>query len=224
MSGRKRERRRQEKRRLRRLKMRTLFMLSLTLIFNAYAWFLYITSVSSNMTVHVESWSINFSVEDEAVEKEILFDINSAYPGMETINRTVNVSNDGKKAAEVKYIVTKVRVLDTVYVVPDQLDQTDIDQLTGREIEKTKDEMIDMLENDFPFKVNLSCSSYSLETGDSASVSLEFEWPFGTDSDVISQKDEDDTKYGVGTYEYYEENGTTKPAMQVKVKLLVKQK
>lgn len=224
MSSRKRERRRQERRRIRRLKIRTLFMLSLTLIFNAYAWFLYVTSVSSNMIVHVESWSINFSVDDEAVEKEILFDIESAYPGMDTINRTVEVSNNGKKAAEVRYIVTKARILDEVYIVPDQLDQEDIDQLRGGETKVTKDEMIRMLEQDFPFKINLSCSSYSLETGQSASVSLEFEWPYGNDSDEISSKDEEDTKYGVGSYEYYEENGENKPAMQIKVKLLVKQK
>lgn len=71
---------RAEKRRIRRLKIKTLFMLSFTLIFNAYAWFLYVTTVSTNMTVHVESWSVNFTVDNTEIERELLFSIDEAYP------------------------------------------------------------------------------------------------------------------------------------------------
>ena len=67
------KRKREERRRRRRLKLRTLFMLSLTLIFNTYAWFLYVTTVSTNMQVHVDAWSVNFEVDDQIIDEEFLF-------------------------------------------------------------------------------------------------------------------------------------------------------
>ena len=52
-------------------------MLSLTLIFNTYAWFLYVTTVSTNMQVHVDAWSVNFEVDSNIVEKEFLLSLTS---------------------------------------------------------------------------------------------------------------------------------------------------
>ena len=71
-------RKREQRRKLRRLKLRTLFMLSITLIFNAYAWFLYITQVSTNMQVHVDAWSVNFEIGNDTIEKNTLFTIDNA--------------------------------------------------------------------------------------------------------------------------------------------------
>ena len=74
------KRRREERRRRRRVTLRTLFMLSLTLIFNTYAWFLYITTVSTNMQVHVDAWSVNFQVDGATIEKDFILAVDHAYP------------------------------------------------------------------------------------------------------------------------------------------------
>ena len=145
------KRKREERRKRRRLKLHTLFMLSLTLIFNTYAWFLYVTTVSTNITVHVDAWSVNFEVDNQVIEQDFLFDIEHAYPGMEDISKTVKIKNTGEKDAELKYKVVTVRILDDVYVVEEELTTEEKAALTGTEKKLTQDEMISMLIEDFPF-------------------------------------------------------------------------
>ena len=111
------KRKREERRRRRRLKLQTLFMLSLTLIFNTYAWFLYITTVSTNMTVHVDAWSVNFEVDNQVIEKEFVFAIDHAYPGMEEVEKNVTIKNSGEKKAKLTYKISRARILDKEYIV-----------------------------------------------------------------------------------------------------------
>lgn len=84
------KRKREERRKRRRLKLRTLFMLSLTLIFNTYAWFLYVTTVSTNMTVHVDAWSVNFEVDNQVIEREFLLEVEQAYPRNDRCRKNSN--------------------------------------------------------------------------------------------------------------------------------------
>ncbi len=209
---------REERRKRRRLKLKTLFLLSLTLIFNTYAWFLYVTTVSTNMTVHVDAWSVNFEVGDEVIEDDFVFEIDHAYPGMDDIEKTVTVNNSGEKDATLSYVITTVRIFDDVYIVKDELSQEEKDQLTGNEIEKTAEELKKMLEEDFPFKITVSINSNDLTmNGGEATINVKFTWEYESGDDEL------DTKYGVDSFKYYQEN-TGKPAIEVKIKLRAEQK
>lgn len=207
---------REERRRLRRLKIRTIFMLSFTLIFNAYAWFLYITTVSTNMTVHVEAWSVNFSVDNEAVERELLFDVEHAYPGMDEVKKTIAITNSGEKSADVNYKIASITILDKQYVVEEELTSEEKDMLTGQETKLTQEEMVRMLANDFPFKLIVTSTKDQLDIGQNASVSISFSWEFEGGDDSL------DTKYGVDSYKYYQENNGEAP-IKAKIKINVQQ-
>ena len=51
-----------KKRKKRRIRLRTLFLLAITLASNSFAWFVYSTKVSNNITARVKSWHVNFEV------------------------------------------------------------------------------------------------------------------------------------------------------------------
>jgi hypothetical protein len=206
---------REERRRLRKLKTRTLFMLSLTLIFNAYAWFLYVSTVSTNMTVHVDSWSINFEADNQKIERELLFEIDNAYPGMEEKSKSVKITNYGDQIVDVEYKVCKVRILDDIYIVYDELSDEEKLELTGKEIQTTSDELLRMLEEDFPFIVTVSSTSEQLNTTEVATVDVKFNWSY-------EGNDEIDTEYGINSYKYYEEN-ENQSAIQIKIKISAQQ-
>lgn len=209
-------RKREERRRLRRLKIRTLFMLSFTLIFNAYAWFLYITTVSTNMTVHVEAWSVNFSVDNEAIERELLFDVEEAYPGMQEVTKTISITNSGEKIADVNYKIASISILDKEYIVEEELTSDEKEQLTGQEIKVTEEEMVRMLANDFPFKLVVTSTGDELNIGQMASVTISFSWDFESGDDSL------DTKYGEDSYQYYQDNNGEAP-IKAKIKINVQQ-
>ena len=80
-----------------RVTFRTLFLLSITLIFNTYAWFLYTTTVSTSMTAHVDAWKVEFEVDDEVVDREFTFAVAHAYPGMPDNVKELVVRNNGEK-------------------------------------------------------------------------------------------------------------------------------
>lgn len=210
------KRKREERRKRRRLKLHTLFMLSLTLIFNTFAWFLYVTTVSTNMTVHVDAWSVNFEVDNHIVEKEFIFPIDEAYPGMEDVEKTVKINNQGEKQADLSYTIPIVRILDKTYIVEDELTTAEKATLTGNEIKITEDEMIKMLNEDNPFKIVAICSSDVLDLNGEANVKISFSWKYEAGND------ENDTKFGIDSYKYYKDN-EGKSAIEVKIKIVAKQ-
>lgn len=210
------KRKREERRRRKRLKLHTLFMLSLTLIFNTFAWFLYVTTVSTNMTVHVDAWSVNFEVDSQTVEKEFIFQIDEAYPGMEDVEKTVKISNQGEKKADLSYTIPIARILDKTYVVEELLTTTEKAALTGNEVKITEDEMIKMLSQENPFRIVASSSTDTLDINEETSIKMSFSWEYD------SGNDENDTKFGIDSYKYYKDN-VGKSAVEVKIKIVAKQ-
>lgn len=210
------KRKREERRKRRRLTLRTIFMLSLTLIFNTYAWFLYVTTVSTNMQVHVDAWSVNFEVDGNIIEREFLFEVDHAYPGMSDIEKTVTVSNSGEKDATLSYNIFYIRILNDIYVVEEELTTEEKASLIGTETKVTSAEMIRMLREDFPFKIEATSSSNQLAINGNATVSMKFTWAYESGDDAL------DTKYGVDSYKYYEQNAG-QPAIQAKIKIKAQQ-
>lgn len=210
------KRKREERRKRRRLKLQTLFMLSLTLIFNTYAWFLYVTTVSTNMTVHVDAWSVNFEVDNQIVEKEFVLAVDHAYPGMDEVEKSVTIKNSGEKKAELTYTISRARILNQEYVVEDELTADEIAALTGAEIKVTSDELKRMISEDFPFKITITNSSDILDINQEANVTMKFAWEYDTGDDAL------DTQYGVESYEYYQ-NNPGKSAIEVRIKIVAQQ-
>ena len=56
---------------IKKVKFKTLFLLMITLASNSFAWFIYTTKVSSNISAKVREWNVSFDVNGENVEKTI---------------------------------------------------------------------------------------------------------------------------------------------------------
>ena len=209
-------RKREQRRKLRRLKLRTLFMLSITLIFNDYAWFLYITQVSTNMQVHVDAWSVNFEIGNDTIEKNTLFTIDNAYPGMESKSQTIKITNSGEKLADISYKISKMRILGNTYIVKNELSSEEKATLTGNEIEKTNEELLNMLEKDYPFTISSVCNATQLSPGESTEATISFTWEYDSADDSL------DTQFGVDSYNYYLAHKDS-PAIEINIKVVAQQ-
>ena len=205
---------RKQKRIKNRVTLRTLFLLSITLIFNTYAWFLYLTTVSSNITAHVEAWHVQFKVDDEIVEREFPVQIEHAFPGMKKKKKTITVINDGEKDADISFAIKSVRIFDDVYVASDLIETGDTVPVGA--VRMTSAQLLTKIQNDYPFTLSITSSSGTVTAEHQGTLTITFTWPYE------SGDDETDTEYGTTAYDFYEDNPTTE-AIELVIKLIVTQ-
>ena len=205
---------RKQKRIKNRVTLRTLFLLSITLIFNTYAWFLYLTTVSSNITAHVEAWHVQFKVDDEIVEREFPVQIEHAFPGMTNQQKTITVINDGEKDADISFAIKSVRIFDDVYVASDLIETGDT--VPAGAVRMTSAQLLTKIQNDYPFTLSITSSSGTVTAEHQGTLTITFTWPYE------SGDDETDTEYGTTAYDFYDDN-PTKEAIELVIKLIVTQ-
>ena len=66
-------------------KVKTLLVFMLALIVNTYAWFLYVSMVSTSLDIHITSWLFEFSESEDT----IILNIDRIFPGMETFTKDI---------------------------------------------------------------------------------------------------------------------------------------
>ena len=49
---------------LKKIKIRNIIILIVLLMFNTYAWFIYTTKVSTDLTAHVSAWNVDFVAKE----------------------------------------------------------------------------------------------------------------------------------------------------------------
>ena len=214
MARRKHKLSRKQRRLKHKVTLRTFLLLSITLIFNTYAWFVYATTVSTNLTAHVDAWKIEFEVDSNLVQREINFIINHAYPGMTDQTQEVLITNTGEKAADVDYEMKMVRVFDDIYLTSEYASELG-GAPTGATI-LTSQALVSKMLNDYPFTLTISVSQNTLQIRQSTTLTSTFEW------DYESGQDSTDTDIGERAAQYYEDNNGD-PVIQVVYKILVTQ-
>lgn len=187
-----------KKRISRKVRLHTLFMLALTLASNSFAWFVYTTKVSNNITAKVRSWNVNFEIgEGSQAEEYIEISIDSLYPGMEDYQKTLKAVNHGESSAQIKYTVEKALILG--------------DDLLNLGLQD--EQIMNKLSSDYPFTIRLSISNNVIPAnGGEAELSIEIKWPYE------SGNDEEDTYWGNRAYDYHEANSTL-PSINVMIKI-----
>lgn len=187
-----------EKQKKRRIRLRTLFLLAITLASNSFAWFVYSTKVSNNITARVKSWNVDFEIgTDSQAEEYIEISIDSLYPGMEDFSKTLKAVNHGESDARISYTVEKALILG--------------DDLLNLGLQN--EQIINKLSNDYPFTIKLNVSNTVVPaSGGEANISIEIIWPYE------SGNDEEDTYWGNRAYDYHEENSTL-PSINVIIKI-----
>ncbi len=177
------------KRVLKKIKLRTLLMLAILLSCNTFAWFIYATKVSNNISAYVRSWKVNFIVGDNNIEETLSFDIESVYPGMPDTEQVITAENDSDLRANLEYEIVSASILGETYTT---------DTMTSAEIEE-------LIKTKYPFKLNIEIENGSMEAkGGKDNINFNFTWPFESGDDEL------DTKWGYKAYQYKEENPDSK--------------
>lgn len=185
------------------INLKTLLILVLTLIINTYAWFLYVSTVSSEVDVHIKSW--DFDIQDNAGSTEMVFR-QVIYPGMDEVSQEVTSRNNGEASALLSIDFKSLLVLDEEYVVGEEDEHG---------VEITSSYIYDKLLS-YPFNIDITVdgdpydptTNYILNTSDSKEVAVTLSWPYetGVTDSEIEANDAIDTEWGNRAYQYYNVN------------------
>ena len=186
---------------MKKIKIKNLIILLLLLVFNSYAWFVYTTKVSGELSAHVSSWDVQFVAKDGGVSSYMNIEVAKIYPGMEDFEQTIDVQNRGEVNIELSYEIEQVKILDESF---------SIDTENG----VTSESIDEKLKNDYPFKITVEKDDTQLMTGTgNGSFKVKVVWPYE------SGDDDADSKWGMKAYEFYENNPDEKC---IEMKLLLK--
>lgn len=188
---------------IKKVKLRNIIVLILILAFNAYAWFIYATKVSTALDVRVSSWNIEFLSGEESIGTNMQIELDRIYPGMEKFEKNIQVNNTGEIDAYLKYEIQSIKILGDTYTVS--------------EGGITSEELNDKLK-EYPFKISVEKSEETLEakTG-KGNFKITVEWPFESGNDQL------DTFWGNKAYEYYSLNPNEKSIL-INLDLIAAQK
>ena len=162
-----------------------MIVLILLLAFNAYAWFIYATRASLDLTTHVAAWEISFDAGESQSTTSVILEIDRIYPGMEDYIKEIKVFNRGELLANLSYTVTSIQILGDTYEIGENY---------------TADELQNILDS-YPFKITVETSTDQIaaETGEGKFI-IKVVWPFE------SGNDEADTYWGNKSAEFQKNN------------------
>ena len=173
---------------LKKIKIRNLILLIILLVFNTYAWFIYATRVSLNLTAHVSSWNVEFVSGTDEIVTNIEIALDRIYPGMDTFEKNIEVKNKGETKATLTYEIKSLEIMGEIFEVNQE------DGITSEDIENK-------INTEYPFKINIDIGENSLiDENEQGNFKVTVEWPFESGDDEL------DTYWGNKAYEYYSLN------------------
>lgn len=186
---------------LKRVRLQTILFLAIAISCNSFAWFVYNTKVSNTITTSVKAWRVAFENKDSDAIQYMEFNIENIYPGMDEYTNYITVTNEGETEAEITYELEEIRILKKLYT----------------NAEYSQEELINMIKNDFPFKVELSVSTDILNAHNgNGTFNVKVIWPFESGNDEL------DTLWGNNSYEF-KQTYPDKSGINIKLKLTVSQ-
>lgn len=179
-----------------RIRKRTLFFLVIALIANSFAWFIYTNKVSNSITTGVRSWKITFDQDGQDLEENVEFNFDDIYPGIDTQVKQIDITNNGEMTAYISYQIESIQIFDETYTKDNY----------------TQEQLINILNNNYPFKLSFINSDTEITAGQTGNFTATLNWPFE------SGDDEADTYYGKKSYEFKEESNEPQIKVIVKIK------
>ncbi len=158
----------------------------LLLSVNAYAWFVYVTRIDSNITAKIRSWNVMFEVHDDDIASEVTFSVGEMYPGMPDFNDYASIVNNGETAGEVFFTIKRVKIFDNVY----------------DDAHYSQGQLIDMLTANYPFVIDISLTNARVEPGHTEYFNIDITWPYESGDDAT------DTYWGNYAYAYLQNDPT----------------
>lgn len=189
---------------LKKIKLRNLIILLILLIVNTFAWFIYATRVSLDLSVHVSSWNVEFVSGDEEITTNIEIVLDRIYPGMDEFERVIEVHNKGETPAILTYEIKSLQVMDENF---------EVNEDSGL----TSDDIQNKIETEYPFKINISTGENSeIGENEQGSFRVTVNWPYESGNDEL------DTYWGNKAYEFYSLN-PDKECIVLKLELVATQ-
>ena len=199
------------------IKIRTLLLLIVTLIMNTYAWFIYISTVSVGLDVHIKSW--DFELQNGEQTEDFEFVVDNIYPGVPIEDSVQNISaaNNGEMDALLTCDVVYMRILDKEYSTDQKYTQTPLTDFY------TSAELLKMLYENYPFKIKVYLVSVDdagneqltlyegqdvqMPTSSRINIRIQIEWPYEMGSSnanaTLEEADGEDTFWGQEAYKYH---------------------
>lgn len=178
---------------MKKIKIRNIIVLIVLLAFNSYAWFIYTTRVSMNLTAHVSGWDVEFVSDQGGITSNVNVVVQRVYPGMEDFERVIQVNNKGEVQASLRYEVRSARIMDEYYEVG-QTNPTTNEDYTSAEIES-------IITNNYPFSISIETDETNFgATNGIGYYTITVEWDYESGNDTL------DTYWGNKAYEFYEDN------------------
>ena len=179
---------------IKKIKISHIVILIVLLAANSYAWFIFINNVSSSVDVHVRAWKIDFDDGENPVTETVNVNVDNVYPGMTTFEKEINAHNYSDVIANASFKVLEARVLDNTYIsVEGRQDAGQSPVAT----DMTSAELIEMLSEDYPFKIEFDISASTISAGNgTATYTITVSWPYESGDDDL------DTYWGIRAYNY----------------------
>lgn len=232
------------------IQVRTVIILLITLIVNTYAWFIYVSTVSTSLSMHIKDWKFELSSGDQSQNFDFLVD--DIYPGItekETAKEISAVNSSIDTTAVLSCELSEVRILNDEFKVGDTYTKAD-----GTTAEYTSDDLLNILYRkvDYPaadkkdgrthipfdFKIYLvegsganetkqlydTDTEYEMISGKEIKIRMQIDWDYETylaNNEIDVDKDSNDTAWGIKSYEF-STNPDTKDQYSVVVKMNVK--
>lgn len=220
------------------IKIRTLLLLIVTLIMNTYAWFIYVTTVSAGLNMHIRSW--DFELQNGDLVQDFEFVVDNIYPGVpvEDTVQEIKAANNGELDAILTCDVKYIRILDEEYSVAQELATKPLTEFY------TNQELLDKLYKDYPFKIKIYLTTIdkggkeqtilyegeekTIPIATEVKIKLQVEWPYeledsNTTNTTTQLRDSEDTFWGEASYKFHKDN-PDKYSILVKVDIKAKQK
>lgn len=173
---------------LKKIKLRNLIILLVLLIVNTFAWFIYATRVSLDLSVHVSSWNVEFLSGEEEITSNMEIVVDRIYPGMDVFEREIEVHNKGETPAILTYEIKSLEIMGEKFEANEE---------TGF----TSDDIEQKVEQEYPFKINISTEGNSeIQGNEKGTFKVSVHWLFESGNDNL------DTYWGNKAYEYYSLN------------------
>lgn len=191
-----------------------LLLLIVLLVSNSFAWFIYATQVSGDISVRVKAWKVNFTNSGNPINEIVNINVPNAFPGMNIFQQEIAIVNESDLAANVKYTILSANIMGEQYKTVEGKKESG-EALIGTEL--TSAELALKLNSEYPFKININLSKEQLEEGTgTGNFNIKMIWPYESGNDEL------DTIWGIKAYEFRKLN-TTEPSIRLVVKISVEQ-
>lgn len=143
-----------------------------TLGVNIFAWFVFTTTARLELDATVAAWDVQFRDDSDQAMQSFAIDITKMKPGMDDFTKTISVYNRSDVDADFIYEVLSFDLL-------------------GHHFETgNSNDMINYLQNNYPFSVTLNASKNILGASDEVQFDVILTWPYESNELHYYKQDE----------------------------------